>query len=149
MSRKKKSRSSIDRMLTFKIVDPLIQTALLIYYFYTIDEGGDWSRKIFWLLLVFQVVSFGINYFLPFYKKKKIERWAFALSLVIWLGIYYYVTNKVKEVVVTDLDLKRFAVNGVHNFYLMFSGLLVSVWYFSICFREVTKILKKQQQING
>lgn len=149
MPRKTKSRSTFDKLLAFKIVDPTIQTLLLMYYFYVLDEGGNSFRTVFFALLATQVVSLVVNYFLEFYKKRKLERLFFAVVLAIWSLIYYYVSTQVKEVAVTDFDLQMFAKTGIHDFYVMLAGLIVSAWYFSICFREVASVSKKKQRNGG
>ena len=149
MPRKTRSRSTFDKLLAFKIIDPTVQTLLLMYYFYALDAGGDSFRTVFFELLALQVISIIINYFLDFYKKRKLERMVFVFVLVLWAVVYYYVKTKVKEVVVTDFDLDVFAKTGIHDFYLMLAGLVVSAWYFSICFREVRSVAKRQQKNGG
>lgn len=149
MPAKTKSRSTFDKLLAFKIVDPVAQTALLMYYFYVLDEGGTSFRTVFFALLVIQVVSFTANYFLDFYKKLKIERVLSIGVLLIWFALYYYVTTHVREVHVTDLDLSVFAKTGIHDFYLMLTGLVISIWYFSVCFREMRWIVKRKQKKGG
>ncbi len=148
MPRKTKPKSTFDKLLAFKIVDPSLQTLLLMYYFYVLDEHDNSFRTVFFGLLALQVISFLVNYFLDFYKKRSVERWIFAVVALLWWGLYYYFKNNVKDVAVTDIDLQMFAKTGIHDFYIMLVGLVIAAWYFSICFREVASVTKKQQR-NG
>lgn len=140
------TRSEFDPVKIFKIGDPTLQSMILTWFFFAVDQRGDDFRQVFFLLLAVQAVSWVANWFIPFPKRMKVQRVAVFIAFMAWAAIYHYVKTRIREVRVTDIDLRVFAKTGVHDFYLMLAGILLAAWYFYICFREVRSMLKKKKK---
>ncbi len=136
----------LDVVKAIKVIDPIIQSLFLVYFFYSLDQWSDTYRLIIFGLLGYQLLSFLVNFFLHFHKKLKTERLAFALLSAVWVFIYFYVKKNVHEVHFRNIDLRVFARSGVHDFYLIATALSLSIWYFSICFREIRRWMKTKKR---
>ncbi len=130
----------------FKIVDPIVQSLLFICFAYSFDRGNTF-RIILLIILVWQLFSAIVHFFLHIHRKLKGERLIYFFISLIYFGFYnyfyFYYANISKE--------KYFDINDgdmplsipVHEFSIIVPGILISFWYYLICFRELNKILKK------
>ncbi len=144
MSRKKEP---IDYTRIIKIADPAIQTILIIFAFYVFDRRGTKYHSAMLMLIRWQVLSFIANLFLKFSGKLKLERALSAMVLVGWLFSYNYVMTHIAERYFTVILGKGPTRFSVFDSILMITGVAVGIWYFSICFREVQKIVKKRRKV--
>ena len=151
MSRKKEAngrkKEPIDYLKIGKIADPIIQTMLIIMAFYVFDKRGTRYHSAMISLIRWQVFSSVINLFLKFTPKYKLERYIALAGLGLWLWAYNYVFMHVTEryfYVILGKGPTRFSV---FDTILMLSGLALAFWYFSICLREVQKIVKKRRKV--
>lgn len=136
----------LDWVSIVKIIDPIVQSLLLVMFIISLDEGGSSYRSYFFSMIGLQVVSFIFNLVVRARKKLKKERWAYIALLAVWGVVYYYVKSHVHERYFKGQDLGVIARSGVYEFYLMLAGSVLYGWYSLICFREIKGTVKRRMK---
>jgi len=152
MRQKKQPRRSrlmrSNNVLVFKLIDPICQSLLFILFVYVIDVDNGFSdsgityRSVLELIIGLQVLSAIINFFINEPKQLKTERVMYLVTISLYLLFYYINRNgneKYLEVIGGGGPVKM----PVHEILLMTAGLLITFWYFVICFREIRSLLRK------
>ena len=123
-----------------KAIDVVIQSLLMIRYFYVIDFSGQVNISNFRLLAQIQFFSFIIQLFIKFKKKLKIERLISISILFCWLVVYYrYYVHMVRH--------NESILDQIHDSFSLFdnvftyAGVIVSFWYIVINYREVKYLM--------
>ncbi len=146
--RKQQRRNKLQRSKNvplFKLADPIIQSLLFILFIYTIDIPDIVSyQTAFYLLFSVQVASLAINFLLRFLDLLTTERMIYAVVVVVYMVIYFYMGGHVTE------KLMRVNANTDDNAMPVYEiitrgvGILIAFWYFTICFREVRVLFKNE-----
>lgn len=151
MSKKKRSRGNrhkrANNILVFKLVDPIFQSLLFILFIYSIDtdyinNGGIPYRTILMALIGLQFLSFVINFFIKEETQLKNERLLYLATLVIYFLSFYFIQRMVNPKyieVITGMGKEKLDFTEIA---LMTVAIIISFWYFVICFREIRDMLK-------
>lgn len=145
MARKKEP---IDYVKIIKIIDPVIQTLLIILVFFIFDKKGTRYHQVMLYLIRFQLVSVVLNLFLKFSKKLVYERVLSFIAMSVWLFGYIriYAERRIDEKFATVILGKGFTQIGLLDTIFMLTGLAIAFWYFSISFREVNFLLQRRRK---
>ena len=122
-----------------KIVDPIVQSLLFVFFCYSLDEGKYQNAFIF--MLSWELLSAVVHSFLFFSKKKVLERVVNFALMVLALAAFF-VVKKYKESYVEVILGDGPVMFPVHEMIVMSFGVIVSFWYNFICFREIKSTLK-------
>lgn len=139
-----KERKAFDAVKLTKTIDPVLQSALLVFFIFSLDERVSYYKTIYFIVLALQVISWLYNMVVPFRKKLKIERYIYIVAIAVWGISYYYTKTHVHEKYFVDRDFRMLARTGIYDFSFMAIGLLLMGWYSLICFREIRGTLKRR-----
>ena len=148
MSRKKTryrstKRKRTNNVLVFKLIDPICQSLLFIFFIYSLDAEIEASyRKVLLMLLGLQIVSLVINFFIKEENQLKNERIIFLSALALYFISFFIIQHSVSE-----KFIEVFAGGGqmkmpLIEIIMMSIAIAVAFWYFTICFREIRGLLK-------
>ena len=144
MSRRKHQRKSrrkrTGNTLVFKLVDPILQSMLFIFFIYCLDANSGFSHQLVLLLMLgLQMLSLATNFFIQSEEQLKKERLFYLVAICLYLVV---------SAVIMKGDFKYLFIIGPQADTMtnvLTAGIIVlSFWYFIICFREVRSLLTSQ-----
>ncbi|MBC7554367.1 MAG: hypothetical protein H7257_10355 [Taibaiella sp.] len=143
-----KKNEPIDYTKVIKIIDPVVQSILIIVAFYIFDRKGAVYHKVMLFLMKYQLMSAFAHFFLKFSGKLKAERWLALISIIAWVGLYsyFYANMRIKEQYLEVILGKGFTKVGILDTFFMVTGVALAFWYFSISFREVSSLIKRRRR---
>lgn len=130
--------------MVFKLVDPVIQSLLLIYFIYSTDSNTDGNTDmpythVMLYLLGVQALSYIINIFIKAEEQNRKERFFFALCAIGYAATVLFIAYKSTPNLLvllgplTPLSMLKVGILG--------SATCLSFWYFTICVREIRDML--------
>lgn len=139
-----KNPEKSNNILLLKVVDPIVQSALLVFFLYCIDSEKHFPyRTVLLFLIGWQIVSVLINFFLKGLKLLTIERVLYFATIIVYLIFFFFVERHVKEQFV-PLDEGVKATIPIRRVIVMSIGVIIAFWYTFICYREVRSLLTLQ-----
>lgn len=147
-TREEKKKRLINDIIikVFKIIDALIQTTFLIYFFFLTDtnkKGPAYHKPmkylVYWIL--FSVV---VHLFLKYSKKLKVQRLIF---LPIIIGYFLFQRNVATHLPVWTIKYIGYKANSkldMMDFIIMTVGLALGMWYFFMNMYELQAIFKEK-----
>jgi hypothetical protein len=143
--KKTRRRSGTNNILVFKLIDPILQSLLFIFFIYSIDTDSDTSyRSVLQLLVCLQLVSMVINFFISDENQLKNERFIYLGTIGLYLISFFIIGKTVNpkyvEVIMGSGPVKMDMLEII----LMSVAVVISFWYFTICFREIRGLLKTE-----
>ncbi len=150
MSRKRSSRRSKPRgnsiakannIRVFKLIDPICQSLLIIFCIYCLDSDSDTPyQTILQIIVGWQVLSCLANFFLNPPDLLKKERVAWLITIVLYMVVYYLVGGHVKEQYIVVKQANNLTIT-LYDSILEAGAMIISFWYYVICFREIRGML--------
>lgn len=132
-----------------KLLDPLVQSALFIFFIFSLDAQTHFPyRYILALLISWQMLSAIIN--LIFFNQKQLltERIAFLVTILVYAGYFLYSLRSAHENNPTNGT--NFTTSGSTSQIILFSvGVLLAFWYTILCYREFKASFGKINRGNG
>ena len=146
-----KKRDTPDYTKTIKIIDPVIQSLLIVNLFWLYDKKGNLENSLIQVILAYQIFSFGVNYFMKFSKKRKVERLISVVSMALWFSLNFYVksgleTGKIVEKYYEVVYSSGISKTPIYSSIFLYVGIAIAGWYFSICIREIQYLSKKRRR---
>ncbi len=131
----------------FKVIDPVIQSFIIILFFYTLDMGSS-VQKIFYLLFGYQTLSLLINYFLKSANLLNKERLFFFFSEIIFVILFILSKRLPEKLIQIDPGTRNDSFPLI-LIIRMAVATVIAFWYFYICFREAKDLLKTERSNFG
>jgi len=129
-------------VMVLKLVDPIVQSFIFIYFVYCLDSAvvEPSYRTVLLVLLSWQLLSAFLNFFLKDPKLLKTERTSFVLIIIVYMVMFFYVEGHVKEryIGINETDIPNIPL---HQTILMVGAVILSFWYTIICYREIKSLL--------
>ena len=144
-SRKKKSRRNhirkANNILVFKLVDPICQSLLFIFFMYCLDSDNDITyQPILTTLTVWQILSGAANLLIKPPDQLRKPRIAFLITILSYMIVLNFVLAHIPEKNVVIGVFNDITIPLYHSIYEM--GLaVISFWYYIICFKEIRAML--------
>ena len=144
-SRKNKPRSNhirrANNILVFKLVDPICQSLLFILFIYCLDSDTDIQyQMILQVIVAWQILSSLANLFLKIPDQFKKERLTYLAIIVLYTGLSYFIQTHVQEKFVIIKQANNISI-PIYESILETGTMLISFWYYVICFREIRAML--------
>ena len=144
-SRRQRSRSSqitrANNVLVFKLVDPIIQSLLFILFIYCLDSDTEIQYQLILTLIVgWQILSCIANLFFNPPDQLKKGRMAFLITIVLYMTCAHFFLTNVHEKVVVITLANNIPIN-VYESIIQTITMIISFWYYVICFREIRAML--------
>jgi hypothetical protein len=144
-SRRNKQRGNgitkANNVLVFKLVDPIIQSLLIIFFVYCLDSDTDIQYQgILQIIIGWQILSCIANFFLNPPDLLKKERIAWFIIILLYSGLYYFVGNHVHERFIVVKQANNSTI-PLYDSIFEIGGMIISFWYYVICFREIRAML--------
>jgi hypothetical protein len=133
---------------TIKIIDPIAQSLILGALALSIDRTDNY-QKILPALIVWQLLSSVFHFFISSRAKLHIERIIYFFLVILFLTIYLYTKNHIKE-----QYMRVFGESGPMNipvyelFFVLTQGAF-AVWYYLISIREISMVMKRIARNKG
>jgi hypothetical protein len=138
---KAKNHGKSNNVLLFKLIDPIVQSALIVFFLFCIDTEKHFPyRTVLLFLIGWQIVSVLINFLLRKLKLLTIERLLYFVTIILYLIFFFFVERHVKEQFV-PLDEGIKAAIPIRRVIVMSIGVIIAFWYTFICYREVRSLL--------
>lgn len=135
----------------FKIIDPTIQSLLFLLITYCINSEEPYFvpyKPVFHILLLWQIVSTVVHFFFKkttmLKKQRKIHLIVLLVYLVAYLIFNVLIDTKQLSDATPDGDFRYF----VYTFSPVVVGLGICFWYAVLCFREIKRIIDKNQHLD-
>ena len=128
-----------------KIVDPVVQSLLFVLFCYMLD-GGQYRNALL-IMLGWQIISAVVNSFLVFSRKQTIPRIINFVIMVVFIAGYLF-TKKVPDRYFEIIGGDGSVMVPIREVVLTAVGVLISFWYYFICFREIRYYIKRDQEKN-
>jgi len=146
-----KKSNSADYTKGIKVIDPVIQSLLIVNLFWLFDKKGNIENILIKVILCTQLASFIVNFLLHFHKKLKIERYLSLLAIFLWFAANYYLEEKLKKGTLHEVNYEVIEGRGVthmsiYSTSMLVAGIIISIWYFTICVREIQYLMKKKRK---
>lgn len=132
---------SNNNILLFKLFDPIVQSAIIIFFIYCLDAEVQQPsyRLVLRLVVVWQLTSSFLNFFLRDPKLLVKERIAFVFAMVFYLIMFFFVERSIKE---SYIGINEKDANiPVHQALLMAGLVILTFWYNVTCYREIKSLL--------
>jgi hypothetical protein len=133
----------------FKLLDPLLQSALFIFFIFSLDTQTHFPyRYILMFLICWQILSAAIN--LMFYKQKQLlaERISFLVAILVY-GAYFLYAFRPAHENSPAIQASLPATGSTSTLVLLSVGLLLAFWYNILCYREFKSSFGKINRGNG
>ena len=138
-------RKVTNNLLVFKLMDPIVQSLLFIYLIYSIDTDSEVPyHTVFLLLFSLQIVSLLVNFFIIEENQLKKERVFYLGVITLYIFSFFLIRKTVNpkyiDVIIGSGPVKM----DLNELILMSAAMVISFWYFVICFREIRGLLKAE-----
>jgi hypothetical protein len=138
---KAKKLEKSNNILLLKLIDPIVQSALIVFFLYCIDTEKHFPyRSVLLILISWQMVSVFVNFFLGEYKLLKNERLLYLATIILYVIFFFFVERNVREQFV-PIDEGVKATIPIRRVIVMSIGIIIAFWYNFICYREVRSLL--------
>ena len=128
--------------MLLKLIDPIVQSALIVFFLYCIDSEKHFPyRTVLLFLIGWQIVSVFINFFLQSLKLLKNERLLYLASIVLYMIFFFFFERHIKDELI-PLDEGAKATIPIGRVIVMSIGIIIAFWYNFICYREVRSLLE-------
>lgn len=128
--------------LVFKLIDPIAQFLIFVYFLYALDseQVGVSYRGILLKLVGWQVISAVINFFFTDPKILKTQRVAYIVVNTLYMAFFFYAESHFKETYfgINETDP---AIIPLNQSLLIAGAIIIAFWYNIICYREVRSML--------
>jgi hypothetical protein len=133
----------------FKVVDPIIQSILFVYFIYGLSmAGGIPYRRLFYLIVGVQMISVCVNIFIKDPKLLKKQRLMYAATMGLYLVAMIYFQRHVKETFFA-FDIGLPATVPLHGLLWISGAMLIAFWYGMICYTEIKSMWGAINRGNG
>lgn len=132
----------------FKILDALIQTTFLIYFFFLTDTNkkGPAYHKSMDFLVYWIILSVVVHLFLKYSKKLKVQRLIFLPIIIVY---FIFLRNVAKHMPVWTIKYVGYKANSkldMMDFIVMTVGLALCLWYFFMNMYELQALFKERKR---
>jgi len=128
---------------SIKVTDAFIQSLLFIAFSLLLTNSKGIKLALLGLL-IWQLLSFIVHNFLDFKQKRARLRIYYIIAAIpYYVLLYFYLVGRIKDVYVSDLDASGFWNVPVVEIGVFGLGILLALYYFTICFREIKVVLRK------
>jgi len=135
-------QSQNSNVLLLKLVDPIGQFAIFIYFLYCLDANvfQPSYRSVLLMLVAWQMVSACCNLFYKDTKALRRERLAYIAVNVCYMALFFFLEKILpdKTIGINELDDPYI---HVYQVVLMGGVFIIAFWYNVICYREVKSLL--------
>ena len=150
MSRNRSSRRTRSRgnhitrannVLVFKLVDPICQSLLFIFFFYCLDSDTDTQYQVILDIIVgWQILSCLVNFLIRPVSLLKRARFLWLITMISYIVLYYFIEKTIPEKTIVLREAKNLNI-PLHDMILEAGALIIAFWYYVICFREIRTML--------
>jgi hypothetical protein len=124
-----------------KLVDPIVQSLLIILFVLTLDTDFDFSpRRALYMIIGWQILSAVVNFILNVPTQLRRERIVYLVTIVLYMPLFFYLERHVNEIWITvrhgddpTIPVYRIIFESV--------AIVISFWYYVICFREIRTMM--------
>ncbi len=120
----------------FKLIDPIGQSVLFVFFLFCIDSEKHFSYKtVLVLIFCWQFASCFINFLFTSLKLLRGERISYLIVVAGYLAFMYYFLGHVTEKKIA-LDQGEQATIPMYQVLIMSGAMILAFWYNVICYRE-------------
>ncbi len=130
------------KIRNFKITDPIVQTILFLVFTWCLNINVGY-RVVFYLLLLWQLMSALLHLTFKKITKLKKERKIHLVAFSIYLALYFVVIVFFPAQYVNEQFADGFVKIPVYDLVFISLGMVICFWYSVICFREIKRIVEK------
>lgn len=129
--------------MVVKLVDPIIQSLLFILFLLSLDTDFDFSpRKALYMIIAWQIASAVMNFVLNAANQLRKERIAYLITTILYTPLFLFLERHVNEIWLTA----RYGEDpSIPVYQIIFESvaIIISFWYYVICFREIRGMIGK------
>lgn len=144
----KRNKEPLDFTKIIKVVDPLIQTFLIIVAVYFFDKKGKRYQLFQEWAVQWQLFSLIAHYFISFSGKKKVERYILLGAMLAWYGTFkfYFKRSRLHEMYGRVILGAGSTKIGLFESVFNIVWLVIVIWYFFVCTTEIQALMRKRRK---
>ena len=144
-SRRTKSRGSqitrANNILVFKLIDPICQSLLFIFFIYCLDSDTEIQYQgILQIIVGWQILSCIANLLLNPPDQLKKGRLAFLVIIIVYMISSHFILTHVTEKIIVLKQTIKVSL-PLYESISEAGTMILSFWYYVICFREIRAML--------